>query len=67
MNAKPLYHSYLLRFWQEQQDGITLWRASLENVQTSERRYFPDAEPLFEFLRNELSTEPYPNGATINH
>jgi hypothetical protein len=46
----PASHSYLLRLWRATSAGKPVWRASLANVQTGERRGFADLESLFVFL-----------------
>lgn len=46
------YQSYLLRLWKEQDTAG--WRASLENVTTHERHYFPNVSTLFSFLYGQV-------------
>ena len=48
------YLSYLLRLWQEHDQGAVVWRASLERPGTGERYGFADPEALFTFLRARL-------------
>ncbi|MBI5031386.1 MAG: hypothetical protein HZB51_12725 [Chloroflexi bacterium] len=48
------YASYLLRVWQVESDGKRIWRASLENVHTGERRGFASLELAFTFLREQM-------------
>lgn len=50
------YQSYLLRLWQEERDGVLLWRASLESVQTRERWGFVGLPEVFAFLDQQLQT-----------
>jgi hypothetical protein len=57
--------SYLLRLWQAEQGGAWVWRASLENAQTGERRGFASLATLFGFLKKETAapndrTQPSP-------
>lgn len=47
------YLSYLLRLWQTRRAGELVWRASLENPHTGERRGFATLEALFAFLRQQ--------------
>lgn len=47
--------SYLLRLWQAEQDGAWVWRASLENAHTGERRGFASLIALFAFLKEETA------------
>ena len=42
------YKSYLLRMWRESLEGE--WRASLQDVVTSESQNFPDITALVEYL-----------------
>ena len=44
------YRSYLLRLWKAREDHET-WRASLERVDTGERRGFASLGALYEFLQ----------------
>lgn len=45
--------SYLLRLWPAGAAGQPVWRASLEHVQTGERRGFANLEQLFVFLMEQ--------------
>jgi hypothetical protein len=49
------YVSYLLRLWQVASQGRLVWRASLEEARTGQRRGFPDLEALFAFLSEETA------------
>ena len=60
---RSTYFAYMLRLWQaEEADGLH-WRASLQDVCSSERRAIVSVEALIEFLRTqtegaqELTTE----------
>ena len=44
------YRAYLVRLWQVCQGGQTVWRASVEDAHTGERRAFADLTHLFAFL-----------------
>lgn len=44
------YRSYLLRLWQIKYGEELVWRASLEDPFTGERRGFASLEALFDFL-----------------
>jgi len=50
---KQRYMSYLIRLWQTQSSGEWIWRASIENAHTGERRGFARLELLFQFLEEE--------------
>ncbi len=55
------YVAYLVRLWREEGSDPTVWRASVEDPHTAERRGFSDLARLFEFLRQQtevLSNEP---------
>jgi hypothetical protein len=64
------YLSFLLRLWRINQNGCEIWRASLENPRTGERRGFVSLEALIMFLlqktqdgeedkqNNQISDEP---------
>lgn len=47
------YLSYLLRLWQTHSEGEHIWRASLENPGTGQRRGFPCLHDLFVFLEGQ--------------
>ncbi len=49
------YLAYMLRVWSIKDDQKVLWRASLQNAQTSERRGFASLEDLFEYLRSQAA------------
>lgn len=50
-NLPTRYRSYLLRLWAE--GGDTVWRFSLEDPRTGERRGFADLAELTAFLAGE--------------
>ena len=55
---KYRYLSFLLRIWEVERNGETIWRASLECPGSRERFGFESLEKLFEFLlsQTELKT-----------
>jgi len=55
------YYSYLLRLWQVDGAGTPIWRASLEDPHTGERRGFPDLESLFAFLKEQIEAGHIPS------
>ena len=56
---QPDYLSYLLRLWRvsgdarSHREGKAVWRASLKNPQTRERKGFASLDALFDFLREQ--------------
>ena len=61
--TQPNYLSYLLRLWRVNEDnGVqstlnkAMWRASLENPHTGQRKGFASLEELFDFLQEETGT-----------
>ena len=50
INEAPRYQAYLLRLWLAGDDDAAVWRASLEDPRTGERRGFADVESLLAFL-----------------
>jgi hypothetical protein len=54
--SKRYYLAYLVRLWREEGDDRTIWRASVEDPHTAERRGFSDLSRLFEFLRQQTET-----------
>jgi hypothetical protein len=51
---KRLYLAYLLRIWQVKVAGQLVWRASLEDPHTGERRGFPNLDALIAFLLEQV-------------
>lgn len=47
------YLSYLLRLWQEEDDGKQVWRASLESSHDGERFGFATLHHLLVFLNEQ--------------
>jgi len=52
------YEAYLLRVWESDQAGESIWRASLESTHTGERRGFADLDGLFAYLEEVCQTVP---------
>lgn len=53
----PRYHAYLLRLWQERpasSERPAVWRLSLEDTRTRQRRGFGSLEELMAFLQAQL-------------
>lgn len=53
----PRYRSYLLTFWEERNRDAAepaVWRFSLEDPRTGQRRGFADLEAILGFLQAEL-------------
>jgi hypothetical protein len=44
------YYSFLLRLWRVKEQGGQDWRASLENVESNEKRGFDRLEELLVYL-----------------
>ena len=51
--VRRCYLSYLLRLWQVESKGRLVWRASLEDARTGERRGFASIDALLGFLREQ--------------
>jgi hypothetical protein len=59
MSEKPRrYLSYLLRLWQASSSGELVWRVSLEDPHTGERRGFACLAKLVSFLEGEMAGSP---------
>ena len=50
---QPGYLAYMLRLWQVNDGGISVWRASVESPHTGERHGFANLELLFAFLEEK--------------
>jgi len=63
-SSKPIrYHSFLLRLWAEGESHI--WRFSLEDPHTGERRGFANWEKLREFLKEAMDQAK--QNDSVNH
>jgi len=51
------YRSYLLRLWRAGSQGRWVWRASLEDPRSGERKSFADLERLFAFLKQQTDDD----------
>lgn len=51
---RPAYRSYLLRVWRASGDEPRMWRMSLEESHTGERRGFAGLDQLIAFLEDQL-------------
>ena len=51
------YLSYLLRMWRTGSEGQAVWRASLENPFTGERKGFANLKDLVTFLQNQTDAQ----------
>lgn len=52
------YLSYLIRLWQVKNAGKLVWRASIENPSSGERRGFAGLDDLSSFLHRQISLSP---------
>jgi hypothetical protein len=67
MQVEPRnYASYLLRLRQIEQDGLLVWRATLESIQTGRRENFSDMQALVDFLADRFATEPIDSATPKN-
>ena len=53
-NDIPSQRSYILRLWVEVLQGKQVWRFSLEDTYSSERKGFARLEELFTFIQAQL-------------
>jgi len=57
----PRYRSYIVRCWQEHtvhaEQGTTVWRFSLQDPRTNQRRGFATLEALMVSLQEELADD----------
>jgi hypothetical protein len=51
---KKKYHSYLLRLWVDDTNGKQVWRISLENPFSGERRGFASLNDLCAYLQEKM-------------
>ncbi len=58
LDQPPSYRTYLIRCWEERSRDLTaptVWRFSLEDPQTGQRRGFASLEKMMGFIRGELA------------
>jgi hypothetical protein len=60
------YQSYLLRLWFEDLNGDGVWRISLENPFSGERRGFANLKDLHEYLNEKMQEENEENQEVEN-
>ena len=67
MSEKPRrYLSFLLRLWQASCGGGLVWRASLEDPHTGERRGFACLAELIACLEEEMMDRPQTEGDQVD-
>lgn len=54
MKKEKKYLSYLLRLWRVRVGGKPVWRGSLENPQTGERKGFANLSELIMYLKTQI-------------
>lgn len=52
----PRYQAYVLRLWLSADEAAPMWRASLEDTRTNERRGFADVDSLCVFLKDAFQS-----------
>ncbi len=55
---QPMHLAYLIRLWQVHSEGKTVWRASLEDAHSGEKRGFGSPAGLFAYLQEKLNLKP---------
>ncbi len=58
------YRAYLVRLWRARSGGQVVWRASVEDAHTGERRAFADLAALYAFLKEETGSSGGRKGKT---
>ena len=58
MAEEQRYLAYLVRLWTVHDNGDVVWRASVEDAHTGERRAFADLDGLVEFLQATVTDAP---------
>jgi hypothetical protein len=53
------YLSYLLRLWPVKQNGKVVWRASLEETGSGNKRAFSSLQDLYQFLKIDTAVHNY--------
>lgn len=54
-SSDRVYQSYLLRLWLVEQNGIWVWRASLEEVSSGHKHAFLDLDALCQYLKGQTA------------
>lgn len=55
--SEQRYLSFLLRLWRVKRNGDLIWRASLDDPHTGERRGFASLATLMDFLKQQTQGE----------
>ncbi len=55
---EPVHLAYLIRLWQVHCEGQMVWRASLEDAHSGEKKGFGNPAGLFAFLQEKLGLKP---------
>ncbi len=55
---ESLQLAYLIRLWQVHCEGQMVWRASLEDAHSGEKKGFGNPAGLFAFLQEKLDLKP---------
>jgi hypothetical protein len=55
-DAQSRYISYLLRLWRASGVGQPMWRVSIEDPHSGERRGFADLDSFFAFLKAQITS-----------
>ena len=56
------YYSFLLRMWRVKENNQQVWRASLDNVESGDKRGFACLEELLAYLRQTAEQGDNPSG-----
>ena len=54
--AKHAYQSYLLRLWVVKEGEHSVWRASLEEVRSGNKKVFTTLEEMYQYLTLTVDT-----------
>ncbi len=57
MERKKKFRSYLLRLWMDDSNGKQVWRISLENPFSGNRRGFASLKDLCAYLKEKMQEE----------
>ena len=58
------YYSFLVRLWESENNGDSIWRISLESSESREKQYFSNLDELLCFFENLIGIPSVPRGNT---
>ncbi len=55
---EPRHLAFLIKLWQVRSEGQMVWRGSLDDAHSGEKKGFGDPASIFAFLQEKLGLKP---------